>query len=309
MKTDKTLTELIELIPDAALMIDQQGAIVLVNSLLAAMFGYGRGQLLGAPLDSLIPEDARPRHREHLAGFFARGENRPMGRGLRFLGLRQSGETFPVEIMLSHFRQGGEPYALAFVRDASAYQSTEEKIRRELEQERALALSDHLTGLGNRRAFTHELEQDIVELRDFGWQFAVSFIDLDDFKQVNDSLGHGVGDNVLQDVARLIRAGCRGSDFVARIGGDEFATIHPGATLADAIHILERVRASIVADMQAHHWPVTLSMGVCHCDQRFGNYSVAAILAAADRAMYQAKQQGKNQIRVAVLDAPPATSP
>lgn len=309
MKTDKTLTELIELIPDAALMIDRRGTIVLVNGMLGSMFGYSREQLLGANLDGLLPEEARARHRDHMGSFFLRGESRPMGRGLRFLGLRKSGETFPVEIMLSHFRQAGEDYALAFVRDSSSYQSTEDKIRRELAHERALALSDHLTGLGNRRAFTHELENDIVELRDFGWQFAVSFIDLDDFKQVNDSHGHSVGDAVLQDVARLIRAGCRGSDFVARIGGDEFATIHPGASLADAVHILERVRASIVAEMQAHRWPVTLSMGVCHCDQRYGNYSVTRILAAADRAMYEAKQQGKNQIRVAVLDSTPLANP
>src|SRR5690606_36960673 len=301
MNTDKTLSELIEIIPDAALVVDAAGTIVLVNTLFAEMFGYRRKELLGAHLDSLLPEAARGAHRGHVGGFFVKGENREMGRGLQFLGQRKSGENFHVDIKLSHVVLDGQPYAIAFVRDATRAKKTEDKIRRELAQERALALTDHLTGLGNRRAFTQELEQDIVELKAYGWQFAVCFIDLDNFKQINDSHGHHIGDQVLQEIANLIRSGCRGSDFVARIGGDEFASIHPGATLEDALHVLERVRGIIVAEMQAKQWPVTLSMGVCHCHQRQGNYSVPQILSAADSAMYEAKQQGKNQIKVAAL--------
>ncbi|MCK9505118.1 MAG: sensor domain-containing diguanylate cyclase [Porticoccaceae bacterium] len=301
MKTDKTLSELIEIIPDAALVVDLSGSIVLVNSLLARMFGYDQNALLGEPLDQLMPEDARTQHRIHINNFFACGENRPMGRGLRLLGMRKSGETFPVEIMLSVIHLDANAYALAFVRDATQFKLTEEKIRRELEHERTMALTDHLTGLGNRRAFTQELEQDIDELRQFGWQFAVCFIDIDNFKHVNDNHGHDLGDLVLQEIAGLIRAGCRGTDFVARIGGDEFATIHPGATLDDALQVLERVRARIMADMQVQNWPVTLSMGLCHCGSQDVSYSVSQILSAADRAMYEAKQQGKNQIRIANL--------
>ena len=301
MKTDKTLSELIEIIPDAALVVDLSGVVVLLNSLLARMFGYDKTELLGRPLDHLMPEETRAQHSLHVKHFFANGESRPMGRGLRLLGVRKSGETFPVEIMLSLIHLDDKAYAMAFVRDATQFKLTEEKIRRELEQERTMALTDHLTGLGNRRAFTQELEQDIDELRQFGWQFAICFIDVDNFKHINDNHGHDLGDKVLQEIAGLIRSGCRGTDFVARIGGDEFATIHPGATLDGALHVLERVRANIMADMQAQNWPVTLSMGLCHCDRRDMTYTVSQILSAADRAMYEAKQQGKNQIRIANL--------
>lgn len=303
MKTDRTLAELIEVIPDAALVVDAAGVIVLANTMLASMFGYALAEIQGASLDLLIPQDARMPHQQHVTNFFDDGKNRPMGRGARILGLRKSGEIFHIEVMLSHVNLDGQQYAIGFVRDTSLFKQTEDKIRRELEQERVLALTDHLTGLGNRRAFTRELEQDIAELGEYGWQFAVCFIDLDNFKQINDSHGHDIGDAVLQQIASLIRSGCRGSDFVARIGGDEFATIHPGATLEDAVHVLERVRESIVAGMRASNWPVTLSMGVCHCSDSTGDYSVARILTAADKAMYEAKQQGKNQIRIAQLDS------
>lgn len=301
MKTEKTLAELIEIIPDAALMIDEDGSLVLLNNMLAKMFGYEKQELLGQSLDILLPEDIREYHHQHVVGFFKSGKSRPMGQGFRFLGQRRSGEKFFVEIMLSHVRLDGEEYALAFVRDNTFAKQTEDKIRRELERERLLALTDHLTGLGNRRAFTHELEQDIEELKEHGWHFAVGFIDLDDFKVINDTYGHEMGDRILQDVATSIRQGCRGTDFVARIGGDEFATIHPGATLQDAVQVLDRVRTSIVAEMKEKHWPVTLSLGVCHCDDATREYTVAELLRAADEAMYEAKQQGKNQIKIASL--------
>ena len=301
VKTRRTVEELLELVPDAGMIVDRDSTLVLVNTALARMFGYPREALRGDRLDRLLPQALHTKHQQHVRDFFSSAANRPMGHGFRFLGVRANGEEFHVEIMLSHFSLDDETYAMAFVRDTTALKLTEEKIRRELEQERTLALTDHLTGLGNRRAFTLELEEDLAELSQHGWQFAVCFIDLDDFKLVNDTYGHAFGDKVLQDIARLIRAGCRSTDFVARIGGDEFATIHPSASLEDAMLVLERVRASIVQELHEQHWPVTLSMGICHCNERDHSHTIREILGAADKAMYEAKKQGKNRIEIAKL--------
>jgi diguanylate cyclase (GGDEF)-like protein/PAS domain S-box-containing protein len=304
MNTDRTLAELIEVIPDAAMVVNRNSEFVLVNRMLVDMFGYEKKrELLGQNLDMLLPEAVRSIHQNHVESFFARGENRPMGKGFKFVGQRKDGSTIYVEIMLSHVQFDDGPYAIAFVRDTTSLKLTEDKIRRELEHERALALTDHLTGLANRRSFVEELETDILELRDHGWQFAVCFIDLDDFKHINDTQGHEVGDKVLQHVASVVKNGCRGSDLVARVGGDEFATIHPGATLEDALHVLERVRERLMHELADHNWPVTLSMGVCHCGDASMSYDVASILRAADAAMYEAKQQGKNQIKIARVAA------
>ena len=304
LRTDKTLAELIEVIPDAALIVNTKGHIVLVNRMLVNMFGYQRRKdMVGQSMNILLPDQVRQHHDQHMRYFFEQGENRPMGKGFKFAGIKANGDTIYVDIMLSHVEFDGKNFAIAFIRDTTSNKIVEDRIRRELERERKLAMTDHLTGLENRRAFVEELEGNIQSLAEHGWQFAVCFIDLDDFKLVNDNLGHQIGDDVLQKVAHILKANCRGSDLVARIGGDEFATIHAGASLQDAMHVLERVRSSIVQELSADKIPVTLSMGLCHCYEQQRHYSVSGILSAADQAMYEAKQQGKNQIKIACVDA------
>lgn len=301
MKIDDNFRQIMEVLPDAALVVDRRGRIVFANRLLYEMFGYPPESLCNCPLDRLVPAESRSRHGPAVTGFFSQMQPRPMGRGLQFRGLRADGGTFPVAIMLSHAQLDGEDHAIAFVRDHTHHQAVEDRIRRELEQQRAMALTDPLTGLGNRRAFDLELNEELRELRNQGRQFAIGFIDLDDFKQVNDRFGHELGDRVLKELAQLIRDACRSTDLVARIGGDEFATLHPNASQEDAVQVLERVRLQFLEHRRNKDWPVTVSMGVCACDDPEGEYRQEAILAAADQAMYEAKQRGKNQIRLAKL--------
>lgn len=303
MKLDDNFRQIMEVIPDAALVVDCRGHIVFANRLLHEMFGYPPEALCGCSLARLVPPESHSRHDAAVAGFFAQMRHRPMGRGLQFRGLRANGETFPVAIMLSQAHLDGEDHAMAFVRDHTHQQATEDSIRHELEQQRAMALTDPLTGLGNRRAFDLELNEELRELRNQGRQFAIGFIDLDDFKQVNDRFGHELGDRVLRELAQLIRDACRSTDLVARIGGDEFATLHPNASQEDALQVLERVRLQFFEHLRDKDWPVTVSMGVCACDDPGTEYHQEAILAAADQAMYEAKQRGKNQIRLARLEA------
>ncbi len=298
---NKSIRELLEVIPDAAVIINTSGTIALANHMLTQMFGYkSNTQLIGQSINKLVPSDVRDKHDNHIASFFAAPQTRPMNTGLKLQGERADGSRFFIEIMLSHVELD-QPYAIAFVRDATPNILLEERIRRELENERQLALTDHLTGLQNRRSFVKVLNDEIERLKRDGVEFAVCFIDLDDFKQVNDTLGHAKGDKVLQYISNSLKTNCRGSDFVARIGGDEFATIHPGTNLADALAVLGRVRESIVADLDKQELPVTMSMGVCHCDDAEKVYTVSEILSAADDAMYEAKRRGKNQIQIASL--------
>lgn len=301
MKDERDLSELIEIIPDAALVVNKDGKIVLVNNLAATLFGYTHAELHGASLAKLLPEGIREQHEKHVLQFFQTQQNRPMGRGFRFLGVRQNGETFHVDIMLSHVQVKQESYAIAFIRDATQFKQTEEKIRLELESERKQALTDYLTGLANRRAFYQELDEDIAELRGGLPSFSVALIDLDDFKLINDNFGHDEGDRALQAIAAAIRETCRGSDFVARIGGDEFATIHPSASEGDAELILERVRAKVLDVTQQHGWHVSLSIGICHCKAYSEHCNVTEILRVADQAMYVGKRQGKNRINAGLL--------
>ncbi|MDN7124018.1 sensor domain-containing diguanylate cyclase [Pseudidiomarina terrestris] len=305
MKDERDLSELIEIIPDAALVVNQQGIIVLVNQLAASMFQYPHNELLGSQLDNLLPEGIRAQHKSHVGQFFNSQKNRPMGRGFRFLGQRKNGDTFHVDIMLSHVTVKSESFAIAFIRDASQNRETEEKIRRQLELERQQALTDFLTGVGNRRAFYQELAADIEELKLGHHTFSVALIDLDNFKRLNDTLGHDTGDRALQAIANGICVATRGTDFVARIGGDEFASIHPGASLEDSLVILERAREQVLKVSAENDWELSVSIGICHCADADlavrGECTVEAILRVADAAMYQGKRSGKNQITAAQL--------
>lgn len=161
-------------------------------------------------------------------------------------------------------------------------------IRRELETE---AAHDFLTGVANRRGF----EAQMRKMTKVGGAFLL--VDLDYFKDVNDNLGHDVGDNVLRSVGQAMRDSVRHSDLVARLGGEEFAIFMPGVDAAQACEISERVRESI-AERTSAHLPggakLTCSAGLTLSD----GGAFQSLYHAADRALYAAKAQGRNRLEV-----------
>jgi diguanylate cyclase (GGDEF)-like protein len=157
---------------------------------------------------------------------------------------------------------------------------------------------DPLTGLMNRRAFQERLEHEIRGGRQSGHSVAIALIDVDNFKQVNDTLGHGVGDQVLQAVASVLIGACRASDIAARYAGDEFVMILPGVDEETAGHVSRRIGESVrrINDQlrPVMGLGVTLSIGVAvtyRCKR-----NVAQLVAIADAAMYDAKEGGKDQV-------------
>ena len=151
------------------------------------------------------------------------------------------------------------------------------------------SITDPLTGLLNRRGMQIPLEQ---------WQagnhpFAVIAIDIDHFKQVNDQFGHDVGDQLLRQLAQLIRQVSRSDDVLCRSGGEEFTILLPGTTLANACAIAERLRQCVADSPSPNGTPMTISLGVAHCPD---SGSVESSLKQADRALYAAKHQGRNRV-------------
>lgn len=155
------------------------------------------------------------------------------------------------------------------------------------------ALEDALTGVANRAAFWDRLGGRQRDASRHGTQFAVLFLDLDDFKTVNDSLGHAVGDRLLVEMARRIQAELRPGDTTARVGGDEFLVLlDEVGTAEDALAVAGRVndRLRVPYELDGDRLPVTCSIGVA-----MGSGALAtsdAIVAAADAAMYEAKRSG-----------------
>jgi diguanylate cyclase (GGDEF)-like protein len=168
---------------------------------------------------------------------------------------------------------------------------------------------DSLTGLYNRSHFDAVLHKEFMHATEQDWSLSVAFIDLDNFKQVNDSFGHKVGDEILKSVADVMRSHTRQSDLLARYGGEEFVAILPGTNATGACKLFERIIAAVRCldhtDLANQPLFVTLSIGVAtHMDG--GQYfdTASELLRAADDAMYAAKNAGRNRLVVHSYQSP-----
>jgi diguanylate cyclase (GGDEF)-like protein len=181
------------------------------------------------------------------------------------------------------------------------------RLRRDERTLRHAAMHDALTGLSNRRHFAQALRRGFRECQGSREPLALVMIDIDRFKQINDSLGHRVGDLVLRALAARLRDGFRDVDTIARVGGEEFAVILRGLDRDGAYQVADRVRAAISAHpinpggvYKSDPVAATVSMGVAVLAQDAAN--IPALMDAADRALYSAKQAGRNRV-VAASDS------
>jgi diguanylate cyclase (GGDEF)-like protein len=179
------------------------------------------------------------------------------------------------------------------------------RLRKHLEEQNAelerLANTDYLTDLYNRRRFFNTAEVEFAEAVRSGDPISITLIDLDHFKQVNDTHGHLVGDRVLVHIAHLIRSNCRKSDVAARYGGEEFAILHPSLDRENAFRVAERIRKEVEANPFLHEKDeigMTLSAGVVDTRICKDCLRVDDVLSRADVALYRAKDGGRNQVVV-----------
>jgi diguanylate cyclase (GGDEF)-like protein len=153
--------------------------------------------------------------------------------------------------------------------------------------------SDPLTKIANRRAFINTLEHEFERARRYRHPFAIAFLDLDNFKHMNDTFGHNEGDLLLQVVANAMKTHSRASDTVARLGGDEFAVLITETDPEHAAMVLSKISTAIREDCQARDWPVGVSLGSVCFLQVPENAEIA--IKMADELMYEVKKSNKNQ--------------
>jgi diguanylate cyclase (GGDEF)-like protein len=179
----------------------------------------------------------------------------------------------------------------------------EHGLRTTLEERTQWALTDSLTGVRNRRCFDLELRRELKIARRYGGELSLIVIDVDFFKAVNDQHGHGVGDQVLEAVARRLEGLLpRDTDWLARVGGEEFAAVLPQTRLRGAVKVAEAVRAGVEAQpiaTEAGLIPVRVSLGVSGTQRLTSRESsVEDLLRRADACLYRSKRDGRNRVTV-----------
>jgi diguanylate cyclase (GGDEF)-like protein/PAS domain S-box-containing protein len=293
--------------PCATIVVDEEGSIVVANKEAARLFGYPPEELIGQSIEVLVPTQLRPDHAAHRAQFGAAPDGRPMGRRRDLMAQRRDGTVFPVEVGLNPVHTSQGRLVVSAIVDLSERKRAEERIAQQAEllelanaKLREMASTDSLTALWNRRTFLDQLDIQLQQTVRSGRPLSVLILDVDHFKPYNDQHGHLAGDDVLTAVARVLRASARRSDYVARIGGEEFGVLLPDTDSAGAVMLAERFRLAI----ESEQWPlraITASIGAVtvHPDPaelRREAPGRSDVLAAADRALYESKENGRNRV-------------
>jgi diguanylate cyclase (GGDEF)-like protein/PAS domain S-box-containing protein len=289
---------LLEAAPDAMVVVNQGGEIVLLNAQAEKQFGYRRDELLGQKVKRLIPEGFAERLLADGTRTATESLAQQIGTGIELNGRRKDGSEFPIEIMLSPLESPEGILVTAAIRNITVRKEVEKHLAQMTEQIAHSAEHDSLTGLPNRLLLNDRLGQAIALAQRHRGQVAVLFLDLDGFKHINDSLGHRVGDKLLQSVATRLLQCFRAPDTVSRQGGDEFIVLlqdvnKPEDAAVAATRVLKEVAEAHSIDQHDLH--VTASIGVSLYPD--DGSDPETLIKNADTAMYQAKESGRQSCK------------
>jgi diguanylate cyclase (GGDEF)-like protein/PAS domain S-box-containing protein len=277
---------LLRALPHAVAVLDPEGRVAYVNEACARLLAWGGGgDLLGRPWREVHdPEEATRLEREGLA----RGRGGEAWRG-EVRARRHDGVHVPLDVVVTPL--GGGRVALA-LHDVSEQRQAEEGLR-------ALVYRDPLTGLPNRRLFEDRLAIALAQAHRYRHRLAVIFLDLDRFKQVNDTLGHAAGDALLKAVSERLSESVREGDTVARLAGDEFTLLLPGIHYAEDLAAISRKLVETLRQpfpINGHQVRVTASGGISLYPE--DGEEAEALLKSADTAMYRAKERGRDNFQL-----------
>ncbi|TMG38080.1 MAG: EAL domain-containing protein [Chloroflexi bacterium] len=271
----------LESVPEGILTLDERLQVRSINSAAQRLFGVQVDEVAGKDFGGLIAEPNRGELRPQLRSYLRARDERAQGTH-ETVGQRKDGTTIPIEFTATRF--GSQRLLIGGLRDVSQRKAETEALQFQ-------ALHDPLTGLPNRSFLKERLETAILAAERDLRPCAVLVMDMDNFKEVNDRLGHHVGDQLLREVAARLRGTLRKADMVARLGGDEFAVVPFGATDAPrAALIAEKILQALEAPVVIDETPITpaVSIGVASFPQHAED--AAALMRRADVAMYAAKR-------------------
>ena len=280
---EEVLNSITSAAQDAVIMTDQQGQVTFWNPAAEKMFGYTAPEVLQQNLPYLIAPA------EHQADFtrLIQAETEPLAGTTREIEAKRKDQSeFPVEISISSVKFQGHWHTVAIMRDITSRKATEARLKQ-------LATTDTLTGTYNRRYFNDALNAELARIQRYATPLALILMDIDHFKQVNDTFGHLTGDLVLVQLSTLVATAIRDSDLLARWGGEEFTILAPNCDDSCGLRLAEKLRLAIENTEFPEVGKVTCSFGVT-------NYRTSddqkTMLKRADDSLYRAKANGRNRV-------------
>jgi len=288
--------DLYDLAPVGYCTVSEKGLILEANLTAATLLGVDRGALVQQPISRFIlkeDQDIYYRHRKQLFETHSTSSGpagEPQACELRMV--KKDGPAFWARLeATAAWDAGGAAVCRVVLSDMTERKRYEEKLEH-------FAIHDQLTGLLNRRSLEDMLNRTIAKAKR-GAVSSLLYMDLDNFKDINDSVGHSAGDGVLITLAGILREAVRTEDIVFRLGGDEFAVLLDGMAGREALPAAGRLRATVEAhnfELEGRVFPFSISIGLIEIN---GALNTGELLSQADAAMYRAKAQGKNRVVVA----------
>ncbi|CAG7857249.1 partial Cyclic di-GMP phosphodiesterase PdeB, partial [biofilm metagenome] len=281
--------QLIELAPIIVIIQKLNGIIITINHAGADALEMDNRSIVGKVFDVFLPETDK----EHVKRL-KRLRSGDSGDQVQFDGflVSESGKSQDISWLhklLPSKLQDGEPVILTLGVDISERKIAEARNIR-------MAYYDYLTGLGNRRKFQEEFNQKLASAKRYGYQLALFYLDLDRFKEINDTSGHDAGDNFLRMVANTLKETIRSTDLLCRLGGDEFTLLMPHTDLAGVEHIATKINQILKAqsfNSAGNAYNASASIGIAIYPLH--GATVSELMAHADLAMYKAKELGRGQ--------------
>jgi diguanylate cyclase (GGDEF)-like protein/PAS domain S-box-containing protein len=280
---------IIETASQAYVAIDASGRIIDWNAQAEATFGSSRQEALGQQLEDLIiPVGQRAEHRAGMARYLATGEGRLLGKRIEVTALHRDGHEFLAELTIWPVGSGDSIHFSALIHDITLRKQLEMQLQHQ-------AFHDSLTGLANRALFRDRVAHALARQARSRGAVSVLFSDLDDFKTVNDSLGHDAGDQLLVAVAERLRAVMRPEDTTARFGGDEFAILLEETTEDGTRRAADRILEALRSPFEFHGRQVVMHASIGAAITADADTEPDDLLRQADLAMYTAKTSGKGR--------------
>ncbi|GGA29749.1 EAL domain-containing protein [Paenibacillus physcomitrellae] len=274
---------------DSILILDEQGHILRGNRALQEMFLYSEQELLGASVDLLLTVNNPQTNPFHSA--FDQLVSSTGRLPVEVTAVRKDGKTFPAQMLSAARVTGRTNFIVCTIRDLTQKKKSEQMITH-------LAYHDRVTGLPNRSSFLEHMHAQLSQSKQENQTFALLYLEIDRFKFINDSLGHKIGDLLLQQVAKRLEGNMREEDFIACVGGDDFNIVLPSTNREQAIVMAENIMKSFKQPFHVDSYELYMTTSIGMSIFPFDGEEVFSLVKNAETALHRAKEQGKNCLKL-----------